>query len=34
MMEYPREGLILEWVKELDSGLNGICDALISWHKV
>jgi hypothetical protein len=33
-MEYPREGLILEWVKELDSGLNEVCDALISWHKV
>jgi len=33
MMEYPQEGLILEWVKGLDSGLNRTSDALISWHK-
>jgi hypothetical protein len=33
-MEYPREGLILEWVKGLDSGLREISDALISWHKI
>ncbi len=34
MMEYPREGLILEWVRRLDSGLREISDALISWHKI
>jgi hypothetical protein len=33
-MEYPREGLILEWVKGLDAGLNTTWDALVSWHKV
>lgn len=32
-MEYPREGLILEWAKGLDSGLNIVWDALFSWHK-
>lgn len=33
-MEYPREGLILEWVKGLDSGLNIVWDALFSWRKI
>jgi hypothetical protein len=33
-MEYPREGLILEWAKGLDANLNIVWDALISWHKI
>jgi hypothetical protein len=33
-MEYPRQGLIFEWVKELDSGLNEVSDSLVSWHKI
>ena len=32
-MEYPREGLILEWAKGLDSGLETTWDALFSWRK-
>jgi hypothetical protein len=33
-MEYPHEGLVLEWINVLDSGMNVVCDALVSWHKV
>lgn len=33
-MEYPRDGLILEWAKGMDSSLNIQWDALFSWHKI
>jgi hypothetical protein len=32
-MEYPREGIILEWVKGLDSALRFTWDALVAWRK-
>jgi len=32
-MEYPREGLILEWAKGMKSDLSTTWDALISWHR-
>jgi hypothetical protein len=31
--EYPRQGLIFEMVHELDSSLNEVSDAFVSWHK-
>jgi hypothetical protein len=33
MVYYPREGIILEWAKGLDAGLNTVWDALFAWHK-
>ena len=33
-MEYPRDGLILEWAKGLDSRLSILWDALFSWRKI
>ena len=33
-MEYPRDGLILEWAKGLDSSLSILWDALFSWQKI
>jgi hypothetical protein len=33
-MEYPRDGLILEWAKGLDSSLSLLWDALVSWQKI
>jgi hypothetical protein len=30
---YPRQGLIFEMVNELDSSLNEVNDAFVSWHK-
>jgi hypothetical protein len=33
-MECPRDGLILEWAKGLDSSLGVVWDALFSWQKI
>ena len=33
-MEYPRDGLILEWAKGEDSDFNTLWDTLFSWHKI
>jgi hypothetical protein len=32
-MEYPRQGIILEWAKGLDANQEIVWDALFSWHR-
>jgi hypothetical protein len=34
LVYHPREKILLEWVKGLDSGLSIVSDALFSWRKV